>query len=295
VVYVVQAGDSLAAIARAHGVPMEAIVEANGIQDPNTIHVGQELVIPNPARVPAATGSKANATGQNDTAGAIPMPALKRLADKDPGPPFTIEVSANRAIQDPIVEKSRTYQVTGIVRNDGDRTYAVSEIQVTFFDASGFRGTFREFPQPWATGGEWIWHGRTEADYAALLLAPGEEWPFSVTITAQDMASFLIHPDAVVTGRESAPVELSDVKVIAQGTDYLRISGTATNGNPFKVKNVTVSGVLRDAGGQIVSMGSRYVLQEEIEPGASVHFDVRIEKKPYVRYQLYAQAERDWE
>jgi hypothetical protein len=112
---------------------------------------------------------------------------------------------------------------------------------------------------------------------------------------AQDMASFVIHPDALATERESAPIELSGVRVVEDGTGYVRLGGTATNGNPFKVKNVTVVGVLMDARGEIVSMGSTYVIQEDIEPGGSVSFDVRIEKEPYARYQLYAQAERDWQ
>jgi hypothetical protein len=200
-----------------------------------------------------------------------------------------------RAIQDPLVEQSRTYEVSGIVRNDGDQTYALSALNVTFFDAEGFRGSYYRFPGPGRKGGEWIWHGTTEADIPCLLLAPGEECPFRVQITAQDMASFLIHPDAVPTGRESAPLELGNVRASDEGTDYLRIRGTATNNNPVKVKNVVVSGVLRDGGGQIVSLGSTYVLQEDIEPGESVRFDLRIEKEPYASYELHAQAERDWE
>jgi hypothetical protein len=114
-----------------------------------------------------------------------------------------------------------------------------------------------------------------------------------VEITAQDMASFLIHPDAVPTERVSAPLELSDVRLTDDGTSYLRLTGTATNGNPFAVKNVTVSGVLIDAKGQIVSLGSTYVLQEGILPGTAVRFDLRIEKQAYADYRLYAQAERD--
>jgi hypothetical protein len=108
------------------------------------------------------------------------------------------------------------------------------------------------------------------------------------------MASFLLHPDAVATERESAPVMLSGVQVVGDGTGYLRISGTATNGNAFAVKNVTVSGVLLDASGQIVSLGSTYVLEEDVAPGQSVRFDVRVAKEAYASYELYAQAERDW-
>ena len=292
--YVVQAGNTLAAIAQAYGITVQAIVEANGIQDPNIIHIGQALVIPGPAQIPEGPIAGSSPGSQTPTT-SISVPALEQLPDTDPGPPLTIVVSANTATQDPLVKESQTYKVTGIVRNDGDQTYALSALHVTFFDAEGFRGTFQKHPQPWETGGEWIWHGTTEADVASLLLAPGEEWPFSVEITAQDMASFLIHPDASATERQSLPVELSDVKVTTDSTGYLRIAGTATNVNDVAVKNVTVSAVLLDANGQIVSLGSTYVLQEDIEPGASVSFDLRVTKEPYVSYQLYAQAERDWE
>ena len=302
--YVVRAGNTLAAIAQAYGVTVETIVQANDIQDPNTIHVGQELTIPDPALVPgsvavpvpSAVEVQVAETGSTGESTAASVPALEWLADDDPGPPLTIEVSANTATQDPLVERSQTYVVTGIVRNDGDQTYAVSDILVTFYDADGFRGTFTPAIRDGElVGGEWHWHGETEAEFAALLLAPGEEWPFSVAITAQDMASFLIHPDASATERQSLPVELSDVKVTTDSTGYLRIAGTATNVNDVAVKNVTVSAVLLDANGQIVSLGSTYVLQEDIEPGASVSFDLRVTKEPYVSYQLYAQAERDWE
>ncbi|HVL53844.1 MAG TPA: LysM domain-containing protein [Vitreimonas sp.] len=44
--YVVQEGDTLAAIAQQFGTTVEAIQAANGIEDPNSITVGQVLVIP---------------------------------------------------------------------------------------------------------------------------------------------------------------------------------------------------------------------------------------------------------
>lgn len=44
--YVIQAGDSLSQIARRFSVTLEAIMEANGITDPDSIREGQELVIP---------------------------------------------------------------------------------------------------------------------------------------------------------------------------------------------------------------------------------------------------------
>ena len=46
VVYVVKAGDTLGAIAKAFGVTVEALQEANGISDPRRLQIGQELIIP---------------------------------------------------------------------------------------------------------------------------------------------------------------------------------------------------------------------------------------------------------
>lgn len=45
-VYVVQPGDTLNRVARQHNVTVDALLELNAIEDPNTIRVGQELLIP---------------------------------------------------------------------------------------------------------------------------------------------------------------------------------------------------------------------------------------------------------
>jgi len=218
---------------------------------------------------------------------------LTQLEDKDPGPPFSIEISANRATADPLDAQNVVYQVTGLVRNNGSETYSVSAVNVTFFDASGFRGSFYRFPQPWETGGEWVWHGKTSAAFGCQLLAPGETCPFGVQITARNMASFLVHADAVVTSRQSVPVALSNLRVTRDGSSFVRITGTATNSNSFNVKNVNVAGVLLDAGGQILSVGSTYIVQTGIVPGGSVSVDLRIPAESYANYRLYGQAERE--
>jgi hypothetical protein len=133
------------------------------------------------------------------------------------------------------------------VRNDGDETCAVSDILVTSYNAEGFRGTYepaiRDGKHVW---GEWHWQGETAAQFAALLLAPEEEWPFQVAIVGQDMASFMIHPDAAPADREPASVELHDVQMVDGGMNHVRITGTAMNTSTVKIKNVTISGVLLD-------------------------------------------------
>lgn len=47
--YVVAAGDTMGGIAADHGVSLEALIEANGVADPDLIRVGQILVIPGAA------------------------------------------------------------------------------------------------------------------------------------------------------------------------------------------------------------------------------------------------------
>jgi hypothetical protein len=200
-----------------------------------------------------------------------PTPAMQQIKDTDPGPPFTMIVSANRA------GENSTYKVTGFVRNDGDKTYEAIGMNATFYDDENFR------------------HGPLNVDVPFLLLNPGEVCPFSIEIAARRLRSFLLHPEGRPTGTESAPVALGNLSLSYTGADSVRVTGTATNQNPFKIKNVVVAGVLIDASGQIVSLGSTYVLEEDIMPNAWVRFDLRIERVPFYRYRLYAQSERDWE
>jgi hypothetical protein len=105
----------------------------------------------------------------------------------------------------------------------------------------------------------------------------------------------VLHPEGRPTKRESAAVALSQVRLIDDGLDSIRFTGLVTNENPFKVKNPVVMGVLIDSYGQMVSLGYRYVVVEDIEPGARVEFELRVPRTSYASYRTYAQAERDWE
>jgi hypothetical protein len=231
------------------------------------------------------------------TSEGVIRPALAQVPDTDPGPPLTIEVTTNYAVPNPDFEGGLIYNVAGLVHNPTDETYAVTAVHVTFYDAEGFKGAFYPFPSKGGSrrskpGGEWIWHGRTEADVGCMVIAPGGSCPFSVQIAAQDMASFLVHPDAeIAIWREPASVTLRDVQVFDEGAGSVRISGMANNDNAFPVKNVVIAGFLLDANEQRVSMGEVYVLH--IDAGASAPFDLWTAKQPFVDYELYVQAEQD--
>jgi LysM repeat protein len=72
VTYVVQAGDTVSAIAAAFGTTVDALVELNGLTDPNYLFVGQELriaggavaVASTPVGQPAVTPASATAAGR---------------------------------------------------------------------------------------------------------------------------------------------------------------------------------------------------------------------------------------
>ncbi len=270
----------------------ETMTETSGNAEAYATTEGTVVVNVN-AQSPESTAQTQLAT----TSEGVIQPALAQVPDTDPGPPLTIEVTTNYAVPNPDLEGGLIYKVAGLVHNSTDETYAVTAVHVTFYDAEGFKGAFYPFPSRGGSrrskpGGEWVWHGRTEADVGCMVIAPDGSCPFSVQIAAQDMASFLVHADAeVATWREPASVALSDVQVFDDGANSVRISGTAINDNVFPVKNVVIAGILLDANGQHVSMGEVYVLH--IDAGASAPFDLWIAKQPFADYELYVQAEQD--
>jgi LysM repeat protein len=52
-VHVVQWGENLASIAYRYGTTVEALAQANGLTDPNLVYIGQQLVVPTAAGMPA--------------------------------------------------------------------------------------------------------------------------------------------------------------------------------------------------------------------------------------------------
>ena len=167
--------------------------------------------------------------------------------------------------------------VSGWVRNESDETYEAIGVQATFSDAEGF-----------------IW-GPLDTRCPCTLLAPGESCPFIIEASMRRPTTVLLHPLGRPSKRESVPVVLSGVRSVVDTDDSLRLTGTATNDKPFKIKNPIVAGILVDEYGQMVSLGYTYVTVEDIEPGTGVPFDLRVTRRPYAQVRTWAQAERDWQ
>jgi LysM repeat protein len=74
--HVVRPGENLSQIAARYGVSVEAIVQANGLEDPSLIYTGQTLIIPAPGEVlPTATPRPPTATPQPAAPTAAPPTA----------------------------------------------------------------------------------------------------------------------------------------------------------------------------------------------------------------------------
>ena len=70
-VVVVQRGDSLSGIAAEYGVTLSALIQANNIVDPDTVHVGQELLVPGATRPVTPTGPVVVTVQPGDSLSAI--------------------------------------------------------------------------------------------------------------------------------------------------------------------------------------------------------------------------------
>jgi hypothetical protein len=240
--------------------------------------------IPTPTRYATATATATAAappsSGVSSGGGSVrpqqrprapaPTPYLAVTRSRDPGPPFFITVDANRAVG------ANAYLVSGWVRNAGTDTYEAVNVVATFNSEDGFR------------------YGPMDVRIPCTLLAPDERCPFIIETSMRRPVSVHLQPEGRPTKRQSIPMALGNVRLTADGLNSVHITGTATNENPFKAKNPVVMAVLLDDSGQMVALGYTYVTVEDIEPGASVPFSLRVESTPYVSYQTYVQAERDW-
>jgi hypothetical protein len=184
---------------------------------------------------------------------------LARIPDPDPAPPLTILVSKI------LIQQNGYYRLTVTVRNDGTETYGGVGVVATFYEGEN-ACTQRQVTRRAPDGSEqtitvedcdYNWHGPVKVYAACQLLEPGAQCPFSLEIYPADYVSYLLHPEGTpVPNRQPASLALSDVRVSNNGLGYVRVTGTATNANPFTVRDANVAATLLDADGQIVNVES---------------------------------------
>jgi len=91
-VYTVVSGDTLSTIAKRYGITLRELIEANDIEDPNFIRVGQKLVIPGIVKPPKPTPTPPPEPTPPPQPEPTPPPA------PEPGPPIFGPKNAVRAI-----------------------------------------------------------------------------------------------------------------------------------------------------------------------------------------------------
>jgi hypothetical protein len=213
---------------------------------------------------PSAPGVDAPRAPQSDAV--VSNSALFIDKDEDPGPPISVIVSANQALE------GYRFKITGLLRNDGTENYAGLGVSATFFTDEGGR------------------HGPVRANARCPVLAPGDACPFQVEATAKGLTKVILHPDGYPTPRTYLPVETRGLGRYTDGVGYVHITGMVHNPHTVGARNVTLNGVLINQAGVIVSTGTTTIL-ETIEPGGSARFDIPIRYAPYARYEVYVQAE----
>jgi len=88
--YTVEAGDTLSAIAHAHDVPLDALIRANNITNPDLLQIGQTLIIPQPG----VTEPLADISGEDPPDGIPPdEPVDVQVPTLPPSGPVRIEIT----------------------------------------------------------------------------------------------------------------------------------------------------------------------------------------------------------
>ena len=127
--YTVQAGDTMGAIAQAYGISIGDLMAANGLTDPNMLHVGQTLVIPVDSPPTPTSGPSAEAVLEpSPTAASFPTPPHTPTPS---GPPL-VEIGQ-------VLGSGNLAAEVVIVRNRGG---AASLERWTLSDAEGNTFTF---------------------------------------------------------------------------------------------------------------------------------------------------------
>ena len=138
VIYIVQQGDTLGAIAQEYGVTVDALVEANNLEDPNRLSIGQRLIIPlTPTEAPST--SEPSTPGPSTPASATATPLSTPTTPALPLPP-TLTPSGPPLLEiEQVIGAGDVQSEVVIVRNSGG---AVDLTGWTLRDTEGNTFTF---------------------------------------------------------------------------------------------------------------------------------------------------------
>jgi hypothetical protein len=182
--------------------------------------------------------------------------ALKIVPNPDPGPPITVQISANHLLE------GHTYRLSGTIRNDSDENYTGLSVIATFFLESGNR------------------YGPIHESVKCLFLAPGATCPFVIKATTKFVTGVILHTTGRPTPRTPLAPEYWGVGYRIDSIGYVHITGTVHNQYTIPARHVTVVGSLVNAQGEIVNVNST-ILLDAIPPGGTAPFEINVKYVPF--------------
>lgn len=192
--------------------------------------------------------------------------ALNLVPNVDPGPPFTVDVSANHLLE------GYKYRISGTIRNDSSESYAGLSVIATFFLDSGNR------------------YGPITSNVKCLILAPGASCPFIIEATSKFVNGVILHTTGYPTARTPLALDYWGVSYTLDRIGYLHISGTVHNQYTVPAQHVTVVGSLINAQGEIVGVNST-ILLDNVPPGGTAPFEISMKYTPFQTIGISTQAE----
>ncbi|RLC66626.1 MAG: hypothetical protein DRI48_04245 [Chloroflexi bacterium] len=237
IVHVVQQGDNLVSIAYEYGVSVQAIQAANGIENPQFLQIGQELIIPSGEEESGATGLL------------LPTPT-----------PLPFKVQGIAFHETPV----GSLWCLGEVLNDTQSSLKNVQVQVTLFDADGERvaeaNTFAasDLIPP---GGR--------SPFGMLFTAPPAEW-------ASSQVAIMRGEDAGELTDSYVPVAVSEVEGQPAGPQ-LRVSGVIQNTSPDQsAGRVVIVATTYDAEGSVTGFRQKTLhLESPLAPGDTASFTMQ--------------------
>lgn len=237
VVHVIQAGDTLGGIAAAYGVSVQALQEANGIENPLLLQIGQELVIP--------LGQE---TGAPEPGMILPTPT-----------PLIFGIRGVSFYETPVgslwclgeVVNTTLYTLTNVV------------VHVTLYDPSGTPVIEGD-----ATAATDILPPAERAPFGILFIAPPDNFASHqvAVLRGEFVAEFTAgYVPLTVEEGQGAPI----------GPQF-QVVGTLHNGDPTRaVTDVLVVATTYDGEGRVTGFRQQQIdVGEGLEPGGSVPFQM---------------------
>jgi LysM repeat protein len=236
IVYVVKSGDTLLGIALEYGVSVEALQAANGIDDPQFLRVGQELLIP---------------TGEEESEGStggllLPTPT-----------PVPVEVQGLAFYETPV----GSLWCLGEVVNATPSALTNIQVRVTLFDAAG-----QWLAEEDAFVAADLVLPDARSPFGVLFVTPPAAWTTpQISLIRAEAAGEL--------AASYVPLSVVGPRGIPSGPQF-EASGTAQNESTGQnAHRISVIATTYDEGGLVTGFRQEIVeLDEPLAPGANVPF-----------------------